>query len=422
VNSPSSGGITGTGRPLPYSLLLISVLLVAANLRAVIAAVGPVLPTIAHDTGMSPTALGVLVALPVAAFAVFSPVVHRLAARLGTERSVLFALGLLLCGTVVRSLPAVAGSLWPLFVGTVIVGAAIAVGNVLLPVIVRRDFPHRVPAVTGYYIAVQSVVAGAASGLAVPVSVATGSWRLAIGLWGILAVGAFVVWILRLRSQRQRSVHGECRTAFASASAASAAPVPVWRSVLAWQVAAYFGLQSTAFYVLLSWLPTVEQDMGVAAATAGMHLSVYLIVGIVANLAVSRFLTVRGDQRIAASAVPAWIVVAMLGMIYLPSLVLVWVTLSGLAVGASMVISLSLISLRGGGPRVTGRLSSMAQATAYAVVSVGLLGAGWIRQIAGPGQHLLVYVLVLAVLQVGLGFWVGRNRALEAGESARPLA
>lgn len=417
MGTSSPDATARTRSALAYGLLLISVLLVAANLRAVIASVGPVLPTIAHDTEMSPTALGVLVALPVAAFAVFSPVVHRLGVRFGTDRSVFMALALLVCGTVVRSLPAVEGSLWPLFVGTVVIGAAIAVGNVLLPVIVRRDFPRRVPAVTGYYIAIQSVVAGAASGLAVPVSVATDSWRVAIGVWGVLTVAALVVWLPRLAPEAgPRSASHESGT-----TSTAAPPVSVWRSALAWQVAAYFGLQSTAFYVLLSWLPTVEQDMGVAAATAGMHLSVYLIVGIVANLAVSRFLTLRGDQRIAASVVPGWIVIAMLGMIYLPSLVLVWVAVSGLAVGASMVISLSLISLRGGGPRVTGRLSSMAQATAYGAVSLGLLGAGWIREIAGPGQHLLVYVLVLAVLQIGLGFWVGRNRDLEAGDSTRLL-
>lgn len=396
-------------RALSSGLLLVSVLLVAANLRAVIAAVGPVLPTIADDTGLSPTALGVLVALPVAAFAVFSPMVHRVAARFGTDRTVLVALAMLTVGTVVRSLPAGAGSLWPLFVGTVTIGAAIAVGNVLLPVIVRRDFPNRVPAVTGYYIAIQSVVAGIASGLAVPVSVATGSWRLAIGVWGLLIVLALVAWLLRLGSQAGAPSDTESLTV-----TVPAAPVSVWRSALAWQVAGYFGLQSAAFYVLLSWLPTVEQDMGVAPAAAGAHLSVYLIVGIVANVAVSKFLTLRGDQRIAASVVPAWIVVAMLGMLYLPGLAVVWVAVSGLAVGASMVISLSLISLRGGGPRITGRLSSMVQATAYAGVGVALLVAGWIRDVAGPGQHLLIYVLALAVLQILLGHLVGRNRALEA--------
>lgn len=395
-------------RALSSGLLLISVLLVAANLRAVIAAVGPVLPTIADDTDLSPTALGVLVALPVAAFAVFSPMVHRVSARFGTDRTVLAALALLAAGTVVRSLPAGVGSLWPLFVGTVTIGAAIAVGNVLLPVIVRRDFPGRVPAVTGYYIAIQSVVAGTASGLAVPVSVATGSWRLAIGVWGVLIVLALIAALPRLDSRTAPYPGSESRTV-----TVPAAQVSVWRSALAWQVAAYFGLQSAAFYVLLSWLPTVEQDMGIAPAAAGAHLSVYLIVGIVANVAVSRFLTLRGDQRIASSVVPAWIVVAMLGMLFLPGLTVVWVAISGLAVGASMVISLSLISLRGGGPRITGRLSSMVQSTAYAGVGAALLGAGWIRDVVGPGQHLLVYVLALAVLQIVLGSWVGRNQALE---------
>jgi CP family cyanate transporter-like MFS transporter len=384
------------------------VLLVAANLRAVIAAVGPVLPTVAADTQLSPSALGALLALPVAAFAVFSPMVHTVAARFGTDRTVFGALALLAVGTVVRSLPFGDRSLWPLFLGTVTIGAAIAVGNVLLPVIARRDFPDRVPAVTGYYIAVQSVVAGTASGLAVPVAAVTESWRLAIGLWGVLIVVALAVWLPRLGRAPTASVR------VAPAGPEAPPPVSVWRAGLAWQVAAYFGLQSTVFYVLLSWLPTVEQDMGIDPEVAGAHLAVYLIVGILANVAVARFLTLRGDQRIAAAVVPAWIVIAMLGMLYLPSLVVVWVAVSGLVVGASMVISLSLISLRGGGARITGRLSSMTQATAYAGVAVGLLGAGWIREVAGPGQHLLVYVLVLAVLQIVVGLGVGRDRTLEA--------
>jgi MFS transporter, CP family, cyanate transporter len=395
------------GRAASYGLLLLSVLLVAANLRAVIAAVGPVLPTVAADTKLSPTSLGVLVALPVAAFALFSPMVHTVAARFGTDRTIFGALALLVGGTVLRSLPLGDRSLWPLFAGTVTIGAAIAVGNVLLPVIARRDFPDRVPAVTGYYIAIQSVVAGTASGLAVPVATATESWRLAIGIWGVLIVLALAIWIPRLGPPPTTS------PASGRAEPVVPPPVSVWRAGLAWQVAAYFGLQSTVFYVLLSWLPTVEQDMGIEPAAAGAHLSVYLIVGILANVAVSRFLTLRGDQRIAATVVPAWIVIAMLGMLYLPALVVVWVAVSGLVVGASMVISLSLISLRGGGPRITGRLSSMTQATAYAGVGVGLLGAGWIREVAGPGQHLLVYVLVLAVFQIVVGLWVGRDLALE---------
>lgn len=388
---------------LPYGLLLLGVLVVAANLRALISAVGPVLPVIGEDTGMSPVQLGVLAAAPVAAFAAVSPLVHRLAQRFGVNRTLFGSLLLLAAGTVLRSLPGVAEPTWPLLLGTVVIGSAMAVGNVLLPVVARRDFPAHVPSITGYYIAVQSVVAGVASGLAVPVAEATGSWRLALAIWGGALLVAVMVWLPRIRSPRRLPTD-----ATEAALGPPPAPVSLWRSPLAWQVAGYFGLQSTSFYVLLSWLPTVEQDMGISPGLAGVHLSVFLVVGIASNLAVPKVLTLRGDQRIMAAFVAAWVAVAMLGILLVPSLLVVWVAISGLALGASMVVSLSLISLRAGGNRTASRLSSMAQATAYGGVALGLLLAGAIRDVFGPGEHLLIYVLVLALGQLWLGARVGR--------------
>ncbi|MGY1719089.1 MFS transporter [Blastococcus sp. SYSU DS0552] len=390
-----------------YALLLVGVLAVAINLRALISAVGPVLPFIGEDTGMSPVQLGVLAAAPVAAFAVVSPLVHALASRFGVDRTLFGSMLVLGAGTVIRSLPEPAPA-WTLLLGTVVIGAAIAVGNVLLPVVTRRDFPALVPRITGYYIAVQSMVAGAASGLAVPVAEATGSWRTALAVWGGSIVVGLLVWLPRVRTAgppppQQRDL-----------PAPALGAVSMWRSPLAWQVAGYFGLQSTAFYVLLSWLPTVEQDMGVRPGAAGFHLSVFLVVGIISNLAVPRVLTIRGDQRITAALVPVGIVVAMAGMLLAPGLVVVWVALSGLALGASMVVALSLISLRAGGDRTASRLSSMAQASAYGGVALGLLVAGGIRELFGPGQHLLVYVLLLAVGQLVLGTRVGRPGQIPA--------
>lgn len=395
------------GPALSHALLLVGVLLVASNLRALISAVGPVLPLIGRDTGMSPSQLGLLAAMPVAAFAICSPLVHRVAERWGTDRTLFGAMLVLAVGTVLRSVPTASDGVWSLMSGTFVIGAAIAVGNVLLPVVVRRDFPGRVPRITGYYIAVQSIVAGAASGFVVPLSEATGSWRLALACAGALIVLALVWWLPRLSRGAQEDAP--------AVEPGQDVRVPsVWRSSLAWQVASYFGVQSTSFYVLLNWLPTVEQDLGVSPAVAGAHLSAYLVVGVLANLTVAPFLTLRGDQRIAAVAVGAWLVIAMAGLLALPSLVVVWVALSGLALGASMVLSLSLISMRAGGGSGTSRLSSMVQAVAYSGVALGLFGAGWIREATGPGQGIVVYVLLLGVVQVALGFKVGRVARLRA--------
>jgi CP family cyanate transporter-like MFS transporter len=302
-------------------------------------------------------------------------------------------------------MPSDSDVVWPLMAGTFVIGAAIAVGNVLLPVIVRRDFPGQVPRVTGYYIAVQSIVAGLASGFVVPVSLFTGFWRIALAVWRALILVALVWWLRRLLADARRG-------GVTAGATPSVPAVSVWRAPLAWQVAGYFGVQSTSFYVLLSWLPTVEQDMGFSPTVAGAHLSLYLVVGVVANLALPPFLTLRGDQRIAAVVVAAWLIGAMAGLLVMPSLTVIWVALSGLGVGASMVLSLSLISLRAGGGSATSRLSSMVQAVAYAGVAGGLFVAGWIREAAGPGQDVLLYVLALSVVQAMLGLRVGRAAQL----------
>lgn len=403
------------GRGLATGLLLLGVLLVAANLRAVLTAVGPVLPEIGADLEIGATRLGLLVSLPIFAFAAVSPLVHAIARRHGVTRTVLVALLVLLAGTLLRSVPN-EPALW---IGTAVIGAGIAVGNVLLPVVVRQDFPDRVPSVTGYYIAAQSVVAGAASGLAVPIAELTGAWEIAVGAWVVLIAFALVSWLPRMRGRAPQTA------ALPSTPVPTPVPTParmpepaprevplVWRSGLAWQVAAYFGLQSTAFYVLVSWLPTVEQDLGVAPATAGWHLSVFLAVGIVANLAAPFLMRLGGDQRVAAVTTPVLTVVAVGGLAVAPGLVALWVALAGMAVGGSMVVALSLITVRSGDATAGSRLSSMVQSVGYLGVACGLVVAGVVRDLAGPGSHLLLYVGVVAAAQLAVGLSVGRNRVL----------
>ncbi|WP_168198554.1 MFS transporter [Nesterenkonia sp. NBAIMH1] len=187
------GPLSGS-RASSHLALATLVFVAAANLRPAISAVGPLLETIGDETGAGPTALGALGALPVFTFALVSPFVHLLSRRWGMDRTVLAALTVLTLGTVARS---AGGEAVPLFVGTLILSAAVAVLNVVLPAVGRRDFPDRVPVMTGAYTAVMTGVAALASSTAVPLSGAL-NWELALAAAAALSLLAALLWGWRL--------------------------------------------------------------------------------------------------------------------------------------------------------------------------------------------------------------------------------
>src|SRR5699024_8664489 len=159
-----------------------------------------------------------------------------------------------------------------------IVGCAIAVGNVLVPTLVKRDYAGHVSLAPGIYSACITVAASIASVVAVALAGNAG-WRGTLPVWAILAL---VVALLSLP-------RGRAGKAGESASAAADDPVvSVWQQPSAWVVAAFRGLQSTTVYVMITWLPTIERSTGVAAEQAGLHLFLYQLVGLVGGLAIPR--------------------------------------------------------------------------------------------------------------------------------------
>src|SRR6476661_7732459 len=277
-------------RTARFGAAFIGVLLIAVNLRVSFVSVGPVLVNISSDLGLSSAAAGFLTGLPLIAFAVFSPLAPGFAARLGLDRALWMSLLTLASGIVLRSLP-VPGFIWA---GTVLIGVAIAFLNVLVPSLVKRDFPLRVSRVTGSYTAAQAAFAAIGAAVVVPVAqTSPAGWRLALGIWVGLALVAMAVLLPWLRRPRPGITHA------ARQDVSYRSP---WTSALGWQVTLFMGLQSIAFYVLMAWLPTIEQSRGVPAATAGIHLSVFLLISVFASLAAGGILHRGSDQRLVSFA------------------------------------------------------------------------------------------------------------------------
>ena len=358
-------------RTARFGFAFIGVLLIAVNLRVSFVSVGPVLANISSDLGLSSAAAGFLTGLPLIAFAVFSPLAPGFATRLALDRALWMSLLFLASGIVLRSLP-VPGFIW---VGTALIGLAIAFLNVLVPSLVKRDFPTRVSQLTGSYTATQAAFAAMGAAVVVPVAqTSTAGWRLALGIWVGLALIAMAVLLPWLR----RHSSGTMNTATLEASHRSP-----WTSALGWQVTIFMGLQSIAFYVLMAWLPTIEQSRGVPATTAGIHLSVFLLVSVFASLLAGGILHRGSDQRLVSFASGAVMVVTFLGLALAPDLILLWVLLGAIGCGSLIVIALSLFSLRTVNYPQAASLSGMAQSVGYGLAAAGPVMFGALRDLSG---------------------------------------
>jgi cyanate transporter len=403
-NVPAETARSPRGTPLRPAVILIGVLLIATNLRAAITSLGPVLGIVQDDQRLSSVAASVLVSVPLIAFAAFSPIAPRIAARLGLERALGAALVLLAGGIVLRSTPP-QPLLWT---GTALLGVAIAILNVLLPSLVKRDFPARVGAITGAYTAVQSGVAAIAAGVAVPLAGQQPSgWRLSLGIWAGLTVVALGVFAPQLR----RSTRTVTTPAAPSAFQAGGTRAP-WGSALAWQVTIFMGLQSLAFYVLVTWLPSIERAAGISAATAGFHQLLFNLFGLLGSLVCSALIQRLPDQRAIAIGGSLLLVVAQTGLLLVPAIAAAWAIIAGFAGGITLALALSLFGLRTRHHAEAGALSGMAQAVGYSLAALGPVTIGAVHDATASWTPALAVLLALAVVQAVFGALASRPRTI----------
>jgi CP family cyanate transporter-like MFS transporter len=386
-------------------LLALMVVLVAVNLRPAVASVGPVLPDVRADLALSGAATALLTTLPLLCFGLLALLAPRLARWAGIERALLAALLVLVTGTACRVL---AGS-GLLFTGTVLAAGAIAIGNVLLPPLIKRDFPGRTGTMMGVYSMTVSGAAAVASGATVPLGDALGhGWRGALGVWTVPALVAALLWLPVLRD----------RTGPAGQPPAARS---LRRDPLARQVTTFFGTQSLSFYATLAWLPSIYREHGVDAASAGFLLSLSGLVQIPVALVLPA-LAQRASNQIthvvlATAATGAGLAGLLLAPVAAP---VVWVVLLGVGQGASFALGLNLFVLRTRRVEDTARLSAMAQSTGYVLSAFGPLLVGLLHEATGSWTPPLVLLLLFLVPQLWSGVLAGRDR--HVAEETPPLA
>ncbi|WP_339158253.1 MFS transporter [Paenibacillus sp. FSL W8-0186] len=381
-------------------LLVLGIIFLATNLRAPITSVGPLVETIRTDLGISNTLAGLITTLPLIAFALLSPVAPKLARRYGMPLVLLASVILLGVGILIRS----SWGIGTLLIGTVILGLAISVCNVLMPSLIKEKFPLRTGLMIGVYSVAMNLTGAIASGVSVPVAEGAGlGWKGALAIWAVLALIASVFWAPQLRRERQQ----------AHISGQRDKPTNVWKSALAWYVTLYMGLQSLLFYVVVTWLPDILKSQGMSADSAGwtlsfMQLSVLPITFIMPIIA-GRMKSQVGLMIITVS----FFFIGMGGILYgSDRLTMLWAIMIGISLGSSFSLAMMLFGLRTSNAYDAAELSGMAQSVGYLLAAIGPTFVGYLHD-ATHGWRLPMFFLIgVAVLVLIFGVAAGRNRLI----------
>ena len=252
------------------------VFVVSLNLRPAIAAVGPLLTQIGADLSWGEGVQGVLTAIPLLAFAAVSPLVTFIERRVGVDIAILSALLCIAVGNFIRSYCGNVG----IWLGTVIFASSIAVGNVLVPVIVKRDYAGHIAMATGVYSGCITVGAATAGLISAPLAQVWCDWRASLAVWSVPPLVVAALWALRILHNRQimqTTVPNVTRTNAATTSHESGYDTfrCVLRRPMTWYVTVFMGLQSSTFYTMSNWIPSVSASAGFDASTAGVHLFIF---------------------------------------------------------------------------------------------------------------------------------------------------
>lgn len=391
-----SSVLPSTGRR--HLLLIAGILFIASTLRVTFTGAAPLLDAIRADYGLSTAQTGMLTTLPLLAFGLVSPLAAGVGRRLGIERSLLVALVLICLGIGLRSLPSTA----LLFGGTAIIGCGIALGNVLLPGLIKRDFSQHVARMTGAYSITMGGAAALGSAMVVPLALAGFGWH---GALLMLMVFPLLALLVRLPQTR--------KTATAPLTGSGAMHNRgIWRSALAWQVTLFLGINSLVYYVIIGWLPAILQSLGYSEAQAGSLHGLLQLATAAPGLAIPLILHRLKDQRAIAIIVALMCAISACGLWFWPGQAVVWTLVFGFGSGATMILGLTFIGLRANSAHQAAALSGMAQTIGYLLAACGPPLMGKIHDANGDWQIPLLAVALISVVMALFGALAGRDREI----------
>lgn len=379
-----------------------SLVLIAFNLRPLFSSLSVLLPELIQSTSLTPATAGYLTTLPVLCLGLFAPVAPRLSQRIGPERCLLLVLLLLALGTALRG----SGNLYGLFAGSALAGAAIATGNVLLPSVVKRDFPHRAALMTGLY--TMALCGGAACGAALTLPLThyfADSWQAGLAIWGLPAALVLLLWLPQ--SLRSKTPSRHIRHSVQGLS----------RDPLAWQVSFFMGLQSALAYCVMGWMAPILRSRGLDGIEAGFMTSVSVMLQVATCLLVPALAVRLRNQSMLNAALALIAAIALIGLLFAPvSTLWIWAVIQGVGQGGLFAMAMTVIVLRSPDSHVAAHLSGMAQGIGYVLAASGPLLVGILHSATGNFDA-AVWVFAAVGLATAFNGWGAGRAALVKARS-----
>ncbi len=380
-------------------LLVLGIVFVAFNLRPAITSVGPLIGWIRADLDISNGTAGFLTTLPLIAFALLSLAAPQLSRKWGNELTVFAGLIILACGILIRSTGTVPGA----FLGTSLIGIGVAIGNVLLPGIVKEKFPDKVGLMTSVYTTSMATFAAVGSGLSIPLAEGMHlGWKSSLAFWIVFAISAILIWFPQLGSHDKSSSVQPVTIATGQCS--------MWRSPLAWQVTFFMGLQSFLFYCTVAWLPAILQSHGINEALAGWLVSIMQFIGLPATFITPVLANRLPHQKGIAMIIGTIQLAGILGLFASNMFILIIsIVLNGIAQGASISLALAFLGMRTVNAGEAARLSGMSQSVGYVLAAIGPILLGFLFDWTQSWDSSLVVLSLATILMTFAGMGAGRR-------------
>ncbi|WP_413475816.1 CynX/NimT family MFS transporter [Staphylococcus equorum] len=386
--------------------VIIAIVFIASTLRAPLTSVGPVVEEIKQVMEIGNSVAGILTTIPLIIFAIVSPLVSKVTSRLTMSRTIFYSTILLIIALLLR----IAGDFNLFIIGTLLLGIAIAFGNVVLPSYVKWYFPMQIGLATGIYSGTMNFTAGLGGGLSFPLSeMSPIGFRLSLSFWIIFGVIALLLWIPKARTGAKL----EQETVDQSKLEPSK-KVNVVKSKLAWMVALTMGFQSMVFYTMVAWVPSILIDRGLEPTTAGYLLMLNQFSQVPMTFIFPIVASKLKDQRILVVIITVLFLIGF-SLFFTQSLVLliIGIVIAGLAMGACFSLCMTFFSIRAHTSEGSISLSGFGQSVGYLIAAIGPFLIGYLYDATGSWNSGIVALLIMSILIFIFGYPAAKNKVVE---------